>query len=293
MHTLPLTLSVLQQGWLQEIQVAAPFIAPYKAAKELNPTTAVQAVAVATTGNSTSTTTSSMTAVSARQALSDSLALLRPEPKNPGVRATVMVKDITPSADLALPADMSQMNLAQLHSYANQCQACDLHEQRVQAVVGAGQKHNPDWFVISTAPSSNEELEGLPMQGKSGELFAAQMHSVGINISQQLYMTQLLKCKSTSAVQSDYIQACQNILKQQIQLIQPKRLLLLGSKAAALFLGEQTPFEALRGQVRQWQDSNGQSVPVVVSYHPSSILLRPQLKAQSWADLLLMKSLML
>lgn len=291
MHSAPLTLSVLQQSWLHEIQVAAPFVAPYRIKNQTVAVQSTRTVAVNTVA-ATGDDNTEATAVSARQALSDSLALLRPEPKNPRVIEAVTPEKITAPAAVVLPSDIANMNLVQLQSYANQCQACNLHEQRVQAVLGAGQEQNPDWFVISTAPSSNEELEGLPMQGKSGELFVAQMRSVGIDVAQQLYLTQLLKCRSAMAAQADFIQACQTILKQQIQLVQPKRLLLLGSKAAALFLGDQIPFETLRGQVHQWQDPQGQSLPVVVSYHPSSVLLRPQLKAQSWTDLLLMQRLM-
>src|SRR5699024_3171576 len=106
----------------------------------------------------------------------------------------------------------------------DQCQACELHEQRAQAVVGAGQAQQPDWMVISTAPSSNEEMAGLPMQGKSGELFAAQMQSIGIDQAAQLYVTQLLKCRSATKPQAEHIAACQQILWRQIDLIQPRRL---------------------------------------------------------------------
>lgn len=274
MSVASLTLSPIQQCWLQEMQVAAPFIAPYRAiSKPLAP--------------NTTPTNKSPSLVPARQALKDSLALLKP-----------VVADVAAPSVKIRPAvdeqniDIAKMDLKQLQVFANQCQACELHEFRTQAVAGSGQIDQPDWFVISTAPSSNEEIEGLPMQGKSGELFQAQMHSIGVNISQQMYLTQLLKCRSETTAKEEHLQACHAILLRQIELIQPKRLLLLGAKAAALFLGKSLAFEALRGHIHQWSGKDDKQLPVIVSYHPSSILLRPQLKAQSWHDLLLMRSLL-
>lgn len=264
-----LVLSTLQQSWLREIQVAMPFLAPYRekgkevekaksvASKELNQLLKKSAPAVVEVPPAKSA------------AASEEKAITIP----------------------AKAADLSQLSLAQLQAHVEQCQDCDLSQQRTQTVWGAGQTQQPDWFVISTAPSSHEELAGLPMQGKSGELFVAQMQSIGINIEQQLYLTQLLKCRSSSSAKPslEYLQACNAILLRQIELIQPQRLLLLGSKAAAMFLGTKQPFEALRGRLQSWQDTQGRTLPVVVSYHPASLLLRPQLKAQVWHDLLLIK----
>lgn len=211
-------------------------------------------------------------------------------------RAVVSMPASTPTVapPIAPPVvDLASMSLLQLQAHVEQCQSCDLHEQRMQTVWGAGQTQQPEWFVISTAPSSHEELAGLPMQAKSGELFAAQMQSIGLDLAQQLFLTQLLKCHTTSKTFSaEYLQACKGVLFKQIALIQPKRLLLLGSKAAAMFLGEAHSFEALRGQLQRWQSPAGRELPVVVSYHPSSLLLRPQLKGQAWQDLLLMQHAM-
>lgn len=264
-----LVLSTLQHSWLQEIQVATPFLAPYKEK--------VKAEKVAKAEKVTS----------AAKVLAPLLKQAAPT----AVEAPVE----TPSVIPVKSAELAQMNLAQLQAYVEQCQGCDLHQQRTQTVWGAGQTQQPEWFVISTAPSSHEELAGLPMQGKSGELFVAQMQSIGIKIEQHLYLTQLLKCRVSSRGSAkpslEYLEACKAILLRQIELIQPQRLLLLGAKAAAMFLGEKQPFEALRGQLNHWQDSQGRSLPAVVSYHPASLLLRPQLKVQAWQDLLLIKNL--
>lgn len=269
-----LVLSTLQQQWLQEIQVATPFIAPYRSQQvPVKAPTLVEAK------------------VAGPKSESALISVVKSTPTPASAPAPAPKAAPIPVAALQPMADLTQMSLVQLQAYVEQCQACALHEQRTQVVWGAGQVQQPDWFVISTAPSSNEELAGLPMQGKSGELFAAQMQSIGIDIEQQLYITQLVKCRASNKPDPEHIKECRAILLRQIELIQPQRLLLLGAKATAMFLGNEQSFEALRGKAHQWQGPHGQTLPVVVSYHPVSLFSRPQFKAQAWADLRLIASM--
>lgn len=280
----PLVLSSTQQHWLTELQVPAPFVLPFvvKPPKQIR-----SAAALRTDSQSNSNTKlpEPVSTISARAALQQAmgsaveLRLRGDESKAPLL-----------STEPGVHVDVTKIGLTELEQYANQCQACALHRTRHQAVVGSGQTQHPDWMVISTAPSSNEEVAGLPMQGKSGELFSAQMQSIGINSESQLYLTQLIKCRSQTTPEQEYLHACFSLLKRQIELIKPQRLLLLGSTATQLFLQKDLS-DGIRGRVHQWQSESG-TLPVVASFHPASILLRPQLKALVWTDLLLMRSLM-
>lgn len=283
MTAAPLVLNSVQQHWLTELRVAAPFVMPFVAQTEAKATIENAAKPVATSSDAVSTASPINARQALQQALGENVRLRGMEDLGPEV------KDPPPKRSEQY-VELAQISVSQLADYANQCQSCALHSTRHQAVVGAGQTHKPEWMVISTAPSSNEELVGLPMQGKSGELFAAQMQSIGIKMEQQLYVTQLIKCRSQTTPEAAYLDACFALLKRQIELIQPQRLLLLGSKSCQLFL-QSDALEKLRGQVHQWQDQ-AMRLPTVVSYHPASILLRPQLKAVVWKDLLLMRSLM-
>lgn len=285
MTLLPPQLTPLQQSWLRELQVAAPFLKAHAQAP--------LPVAIPSASASARIVSPSAPALDsepkpapmpeeARAALHNQLGLKKPE--GPRIEAVA-------PAILALP-DLSQQTLPQLAQYAQQCTACDLHGQRQRAVVGAGEENNPDWMVISIAPSSNEEMAGLPMQGKSGELFTHQLQSIAIPAGTTFYTTQLLKCRSPQHAKVDYIQACQGILWRQIELIRPKQLLLLGQATANLFFGTATPFDQLRAQVQTWQSPWGESIAAVVTYDPVALLLRPQDKVKAWADLLLMQTLL-
>lgn len=283
MTLLPPQLTPVQLSWLRELQVAAPFLKAYThvpAQTVTVPEPELQVPSQASLPKSESKP--AQMPEEARAALHNQLGLKKQESPNLEPVAPVVVD---------LP-DLGQQTLSQLAQYAQQCMACGLHEQRQRAVVGSGEENNPDWMVISIAPSSNEEMVGLPMQGKSGELFAHQLQSIAIPAATTFYTTQLLKCRSPQHAKADYIQACQGILWRQIELIRPKHLLLLGQATSNLFFGSQRSFEQLRAQVQTWQSPWGESIPAVVTYDPVALLLRPQDKVKAWADLLLLQTLL-
>lgn len=268
-----LELTALQQTWLREMKVAPAFLRAYPVAAPVSPQLTGSDVQRAVTSTAMPAT--------ARAALHQHLGLHKKTEKI----------ESEPEITLVNLPPLAQQDLQQLHQHAQQCTACALHEQRQRAVVGAGEENQPDWMAISIAPSSNEEIAGLPMQGKSGDLFANQLQSIALPESMTFYTTQLLKCRSPQHPKAEYIQACQTILWRQIELIRPKRLLLLGTTTAQLFFGTESGFEQLRGQLQTWQAPFGESIPALVSYDPVSLLLRPQDKIKAWADLLLMQSL--
>ncbi len=277
-----LPLSALQHAWLRELQIAPSFLKSYTSvAVQVSASPEVPVAEVEVSSSDPAPIRTATMPVAARAELHSQLGLKKPEAP---IVATVAAERVD------LPA-LSQQNLVQLGQYAQQCTACPLHEQRQQAVVGAGVEHQPDWMVISIAPSSNEEIAGLPMQGKSGELFANQLQSIALPAATTFYTTQLLKCRSPHHAKAEYIQACQGILQRQIELIRPRHLLLLGQATAQLFFGHEQNFEQLRGQLQPWTGPWGETIPAVVTYDPVSLLLRPQDKVKAWADLLFMQGL--
>lgn len=278
-----LELSPIQQAWLRELQVASVFLMPAPSAATLQDQRAgppVSDTPIKTTGTATRTMPAA-----ARAQLHDQLGLKK------SIASTAITDDVSPQSQPVAPEALNQLNLEQIQHYADQCSGCALHEQRQRAVLGAGHTDQPDWMVISIAPSSNEEMAGLPMQGKTGELFAHQLQSITVPRDLTFYTTQLVKCRSPHHTKPDYIHACQQILWRQIELIQPKHILLLGEAGAELFFEASASFDELRAEVQSWQRPDGVRIPVVVTFDPVSLLLRPQDKVKAWADLLLMQTL--
>lgn len=278
-----LELSPIQQAWLRELQVASVFLMPAPSAVTLQDQRAgppVSDTPIKTTGTATRTMPAA-----ARAQLHDQLGLKK------SIASTAITDEVSPQSQPVALEALNQLNLEQIQHYADQCSGCALHEQRQRAVLGAGHTDQPDWMVISIAPSSNEEMAGLPMQGKTGELFAHQLQSITVPRDLTFYTTQLVKCRSPHHTKSDYIHACQQILWRQIELIQPRHILLLGEAGAELFFEANASFDELRAEVQSWQRPDGVRIPVVVTFDPVSLLLRPQDKVKAWADLLLMQTL--
>jgi DNA polymerase len=77
---------------------------------------------------------------------------------------------------------------------------------------------------------------------------------------------------------------CQPFLRRQVELVNPKLVVVMGRFAAQALLGTDASIASLRGQVHHI-DVAGRRVPVVVTYHPAYLLRSLGDKAKSWADL--------
>lgn len=184
------------------------------------------------------------------------------------------------------------------------CQACKLCTGRRAPVFGATTNApvppRADWLVVTEPPEEDEERAGSPLVGANGQLFDNMLKAVGVRrIGEQVspahaaYLTHVVKCRPAQVRVPDAqeLAICAQYLAREVALVQPKVILALGRFAALSLLRAQhpetagTPLGQLRGTVYQFQ-----GVPVIVSYHPSTLLRTPLAKAAAWADLCLARS---
>jgi len=192
------------------------------------------------------------------------------------------------SASLAPPAEgIAQMDWSQLEAAVAACRACALCEGRRNTVFGAGSTA-ADWMVVGEAPGENEDREGQPFVGPSGELLDNMLRAVGRSRSgsgaQGVYIANVLKCRppSNRNPQPAEVAQCAPHLARQVALLQPKIILAMGRFAVQSLLQTDEPIGKLRGRVHHYQ-----GVPVIVTYHPAYLLRTPTDKAKAWADLCL------
>lgn len=209
-----------------------------------------------------------------------------PQSVNTDVRREAVTPAMTNVIAEGAPSDW-----AALEARIQACEACELHSGRHRAVAGSGAVQAVDWLVVGEAPGERDDRLGQPFQGKAGELLHAMLGAAGIDPSHAVFYTNLVKCRprSNRLPTPDEIASCLPHLHSQIALFRPKGILALGRLAAQALLGEGdsniAAFEALRGQVHQFQGHGGTPIPLVVTYHPASLLSRPRHKAASWRDL--------
>lgn len=166
------------------------------------------------------------------------------------------------------------------------CEACGLHAGRHSAVPGTGALEAVDWLVVGEAPGEWDDRAGRPFQGKAGELLHAMLAAAGIDAGRAVFYTNAVKCRprSNRPPTAEEIAACLPHLHRQIALLRPRGILALGRLAAQALLGGSGSLEQRRGRVHTFE-SGGREIPLVVTYHPASLLSQPRRKAASWRDL--------
>jgi DNA polymerase len=171
------------------------------------------------------------------------------------------------------------------------CRACRLCETRTQTVFGVG---NPkaEWMLIGEAPGAEEDARGEPFVGQAGRLLDNMLASVGLERAgrtpQSVYIANVLKCRppGNRNPEPSEVAQCEPFLLRQVELVNPKLIVVMGRFAAQSLLGTDASIASLRGRVHRISVA-GREIPVVVTYHPAYLLRNLADKAKSWADLCL------
>lgn len=176
-------------------------------------------------------------------------------------------------------------DLAGLAAKAAGCRLCELADTRTEVVFGAGNP-NADVLFIGEAPGRDEDLKGEPFVGRAGQLLDRMLSAIDMS-RENVYIMNTIKCRppNNRDPRVDEVQACSLWFEQQIELLQPKVICLLGRVAAQTVLETDAALAALRGH---WHDYKG--IPVWVTYHPAYLLRSPQQKQKSWSDLQVLSS---
>ncbi|HEY0295160.1 MAG TPA: uracil-DNA glycosylase [Bordetella sp.] len=180
---------------------------------------------------------------------------------------------------------VARADLGTLQEMVTGCSACGLCQGRRQAVFGMGAAA-PRWMVVGEAPGEQEDRQGLPFVGRSGQLLDAMLAAVGMSRERDVFIGNVIKCRppGNRNPTPEEIAACSPYLMRQIELLKPERILVLGRFAAQTLLDTDATIGSLRGRVHTVR-VGGREIPVVVSYHPAYLLRSPSEKARSWQDL--------
>jgi DNA polymerase len=169
-------------------------------------------------------------------------------------------------AELPAAADRAQ-KLAALAEKASACTVCRLSETRANVVFGSG---NPDADVVfvGEGPGQQEDEQGLPFVGKSGQLLDQLLGEIGLQ-RDDVYIANVVKCRppKNRDPRPDEIDACKGYLKSQLELIQPKAAVTLGNFASKLLLRTDTGITRLRGNAYEWWGRL-----LVPTFHPAAAL---------------------
>ena len=164
-------------------------------------------------------------------------------------------------------------SLHHLAMECRECRRCPLAEGRTQVVLARG---NPSarLLVIGEAPGADEDRLGLPFVGRSGQLLDRLLVKAGLDPERDLYIVNGIKCRPPQNRRPTpaELAACRPWLEQQVALVDPALILLVGATALQAVLGVKGGITRLRGQWREGEGSLLVGRALMPVLHPSYLL---------------------
>jgi DNA polymerase len=158
-------------------------------------------------------------------------------------------------------------DLATLARDIHDCRRCPLGFSRTHAVPGVGPE-SARIMVVGEAPGQNEDQQGEPFVGAAGKLLDQLLKGIGLSRG-DVFITNILKCRppNNRDPQPAEVQACSPYLEQQLRLIKPEVVLILGRHALARLLPGHDSISRLHGRVIVKD-----AVTYIPVYHPAAAL---------------------
>lgn len=176
--------------------------------------------------------------------------------------------------------------LATLCAEVLPCAKCDLHRARTHTVFGIG---NPDadLVFIGEAPGQDEDLQGEPFVGRSGQLLTKILGAIGY-AREDVYICNILKCRPPNNRDPlpGEVEQCEPHLRRQLAILRPRAICCLGRIAGQTLLGTDASLGRLRQAVHFYA-----GIPVLVTFHPAALLRNPGWKRDTWDDVRRLRAL--
>ncbi len=160
------------------------------------------------------------------------------------------------------------------------CRKCKLCENRLNIVFGEGNK-NANIMFIGEGPGADEDKQGIPFVGRAGQLMNKAFDALGIN-RKKIYISNIVKCRppNNRVPENDEAEACLDYLRNQVILVKPKIIVLLGNTALKNILGSEYKISSIRGN---WIGKK--NILYMPTWHPAALLRDDLKKIDFWKDL--------
>nr|WP_155197353.1 uracil-DNA glycosylase [Roseibium hamelinense] len=211
-----------------------------------------------------------------------------PSVQGPATGHTATIPDAA-VVESARDAAAKAQNLETLCSILEEFEGCNLKLSAKNLVFADGVP-NARLMLVGEAPGRDEDLQGKPFVGRSGQLLDRMLHAIGLDRT-NVYIANVVPWRPpgnrTPTPQETEI--CKPFIKRQIELANPDMLVFLGAASAKTLLGVQDGIRKMRGRWMTY-DLNGRTIPCVATYHPAYLLRSPLEKRLSWRDFLSIRS---
>ena len=194
-----------------------------------------------------------------------------------------VTSDSSGQRSLDMPVDenpFAALTYDELNQKASVCTRCDLCHTRRNVVFGAGDP-NADLMFVGEGPGHDEDLQGVPFVGRSGQLLTKIIEAMKLT-RDDVYICNVVKCRPPENRNplADEIENCKPYLARQIELIAPKVIVALGTCAAHFVLDSDERISRLRGR---FHERDG--IQIMPTYHPAFLLRNASSKRDVWEDM--------
>lgn len=145
-------------------------------------------------------------------------------------------------------------------------------------------------MLIGEAPGAEEDRQGKPFVGPSGQLLDRMLATIGLDRG-SVWITNVVfwRPPGNRPPTAGEIAVCQPFLERQIELLRPRRILFLGGAGARGLLELSDGVTKLRGRPYLYRPAQGDPIPAGVTFHPAYLLRQPLQKRFVWRDLLALR----
>lgn len=170
-------------------------------------------------------------------------------------------------------------SLDELRSIVMGCWSCGLRSGAKQHVFGEG---NPkaDLMLVGEAPGADEDEQGRPFVGKAGQLLNKILEAIRVS-RDEVYIANVVKCRppNNRYPTKQEAEACFPYLVRQIEMVQPKIIVCLGTLATNFLYAQGAKVTAVHGKV-----AYKGGIAVIPTFHPAALLRDPAKKKPAWHD---------
>ena len=201
----------------------------------------------------------------------------------------VPAQPITAAAASAREIAAGCNSLEELRAALERFDGCALKTTAKSLVFAAGPAEAPV-MLIGEGPGREEDLEGLPFVGRSGQLLDRMLEAIGLSRQTNAYITNVIfwRPPGNRPPTAEEVATCAPFLLRHIELKAPRVIVLLGATPLKHVLNVEEGITRARGRWGRYMAS-GNEIPALPMFHPAYLLRTPGAKRQAWQDLLNLK----
>ncbi|QQR35796.1 uracil-DNA glycosylase [Devosia oryziradicis] len=205
-------------------------------------------------------------------------------PERPAAETPLLGGDPSEARSLAASAK----SLEELQAILDAYDGCGLKLRATQLVFADG---NPeaDIMLIGEAPGAEEDRQGKPFVGKSGQLLDRMLGAIGLNRS-KVYIANTVPWRppGNRTPTPEEMALCLPFLHRQVELVAPRLVMTLGGPAMQTVFSTTNGIIKMRGKWSEVTIGNHQT-DAIPTLHPAYLLRNPAAKQQAWRDMLSLK----